>query len=183
VEIISFDVSGDHIVTLNMKDLPLTGARTTNTTIYIGGSSVGAPDEISGRNQRIVFFAGSASQSGRITVSIQMPEGDLSATSEDEYTVEEPDTTHQPVITNVQPDNANRGDRVTLRGRTLQFIDKLRVGQTQVTTMTASSDTSVQFTVPMNTPDGDHQISVWSKNDFGWKMTPRRLTVPKRQGD
>src|SRR5688572_5436839 len=100
MEITSFDVTHDHMVKLHMTDMPQMGVRPSNTKIFIGGVPVGDPElTIKGKEQEIEFFAGSSTQSGKISVMVSMENGELTAESAEDYTIEEPEVTHQPVVT------------------------------------------------------------------------------------
>jgi hypothetical protein len=56
MEITSFDVSTDHVVTLHMSDMPKMGVRTTNTTVYIAGKPHAPPMRSPDRGRRLYFL-------------------------------------------------------------------------------------------------------------------------------
>jgi hypothetical protein len=179
MEITSFEVSPEQDVTVQMKEMPQIGARTSNTTIYIAGSPLGHPDEVSGTRQTIVFSAASATQSGKVSVMIEMEDGEqLTATSAEDYTAPEAHEESQPVVTRISPTTASPGTQMLLSGARLTLLDGVALGQNlKIGTLTAVTQTSAQFRVPVNTVVGRYPIKIWSKNSVGPRTTSVTLEI------
>jgi hypothetical protein len=122
MDIASFEVSPDKRVTVHMIQMP-PEVRTTNTTMYVGATPVGQPDEVSFGLQTIVFSATMITQSGKIGVIVMLDDDQLDAQSAEDY-VYVPDihADTKPSLTSVNPPTASSRATVTLRGKNLGAV-------------------------------------------------------------
>jgi hypothetical protein len=176
-----FVTDNAHNVTVYLEEMPKIGARVANTTVYIAGEPQGSPDEVSGTNGTVTFFAGSARTSGPISVMIDMQDGQLTATSAERYEVEQPGQTHKPVVT-VCPTTAAVGETVTLRGRRLgrPDVEQMMLGIKQILNPTLT-DTSIRFTIPDNMQLGRQVVKLKGNNTGGFESMNKYIDVTARQ--
>lgn len=183
MEITSFDVSPDCMVTLSMSDMPKMGVRTSNTTVFIGGIPQGAPEEVSGQRQEIIFIASPSAEAGKITVNIVLPEGqgELTAASSEDYTPPtsvDPET-GKPVVNSVSPNKVDTGGLVTLLGSRLRYVTAVRLGlfNQDVHRGVKTGDDSVMFLISRTTMPGDYKIFIENSNSGVFVNTNRSVVV------
>jgi hypothetical protein len=190
MEIESFEISGDQEVTLKMVDMPKTGVRTENTTVYIKGAPLGKPDEISGTNGTIVFSARNAVSSGKISVKIRMENGTiLTATSQEDYVMPEPEEgDDKPYVSGISPRSAVPGRVVTLTGNNLSHVTVVALQAAGAGYYTApasnASEKSVSFRAPktQSSQGGTYPVFIRTADESTMRRTTVSLIVAKHEG-
>jgi hypothetical protein len=186
VEIESFQVGPDKQVTLQMRNMPTTGVRTSNTTVYIAATPLGAPESVSGSRQTIAFSARTATHSGKISV-IVMVEGDqLECTSAEDYEfVPEPVVDTRPRTISITPSTASAGASITIKGRNLKnvkavsltFMINEKTHSHTVTLLRTNQDgTSLSFALPAKISAGTYHVG-FSALDGERYITSRDIHV------
>jgi hypothetical protein len=188
MQITSVSKSSGETVTLKMEGMPL-GAKVWNTTILVGTEVIGRPEEMSFQTQTIKVNLASARADGRIKVVIQTESGEeLNAEYDSEYKIKDPEgpkESARPMITEAKPASAKVGDSVTLSGRNLTLVGKLRIGEKAAAFQTfRDAEKSIQFNVPAGTPIGVKHV-IWFTNKNGsaaFVRSTATLTVTTKKG-
>jgi hypothetical protein len=117
---------------------------------------------------------------------VDMQDGQLTATSAEDYIIEEHHEPEKAVVTMVSPPIASPGQPVTLLGRNLSSVNTVglyAMGAGYYTARpTATTDSSAKFQVPSNAfPGGKYPIyiSVVSVDGGGLKPTNKTLEILK----
>lgn len=183
MRIISFESTEDHIVTLHMGEMVFAGGPPV-FTVYIGSQPIGEPDEVSFVDQTIAFSAAGASQSGQISILASFEDGGQeTATSVEEYIVEETEHHGRPNVLSVTPPTALPGSQVTLRGKNLNEVKAVSLAvviegkrYSYVAPNPTTTDTTVIFRVPVEVHSGTYPISITMTS--GTRLpTSRTLTI------
>lgn len=170
MEIASFDVSEDKVVTLHMTNMPPFGVRTSNTTVYIGAVAIGNPESVSGTTKTITFSAREVTESGKIGVMVVLDNDQLDAQSDEDYVYVPkvaPDETMR--ITGISPRVVSVGGVVTFRGVNLNHLKMVRLRFSNggknvsynITSVRADpSGTTASFNVPAQASKGAYGIGL-----------------------
>lgn len=178
MEIRSFEVATNKVVTLHMAGLPMDASH-LYTSIDISGTPQGSP-ALYPSDQRIEFQAKRDTDAGPITVRVnKTSEGDLVATSAADYN---PDATipipKQPRVNGATPTTLSPGARMTLRGSNLSKVVAVRFGMyTDITRNVQASDGSVGLSVPSTVLPGEAQIYIETSVGGGFVKTNITVTI------
>lgn len=154
MNIVSFHVSEDHMVTIDIERMPRQSS-TENTLVDIGGVTQNRPESVSSRAGKVVFNAGAAEQEGLITVRVDDDGTPYAAVSDEMYkTLKlDPENGDKSALSTIYPRHAKAGEMITIRGRNLDMLIDLYVGYFKIPSFRHTKTSATFMIPPAVTPD------------------------------